>query len=132
MLTKKAKIEQYDAVTAERDLLQLYMHDTQSGVDPIIVRKGAIRANLYRATGASGGYVVIKETVDGSCNTWIRLFEDAYRELSQHYVLSPTPENEAYRTVIERCRIERQKLLNAERDTWSEVKFSPTESDRTV
>lgn len=102
-----------ERLASENGLLNLYLYDTQRGVDPIVVRKGSVRANLYRATGASGGYVVIRTTEGDSVNTWIRGFEEAYHECT-HSEWSFTPENEDYRTVIERCRIERQRKLDAQ------------------
>lgn len=64
-LTKKAKLEQFDALNKMHDLLIRYFWDDRDGVQPEPVAKyrtkdgDKFKASLYRTDLASGGYIVI-------------------------------------------------------------------------
>jgi hypothetical protein len=69
MLTKKAKLEQFDAMQRERDLLQRYFWDSREGVKPDA--KARVRTNsgdvrmfaVYRVDAAHGGYIVLESSL---------------------------------------------------------------------
>lgn len=64
-LTKKAKLEMFDALDRSHNLLIRYFWDSREGVKPLVVAKhktpsgDRIRASVYRTDLASGGYVVL-------------------------------------------------------------------------
>lgn len=63
-MTKKAKLEQYDAMNRMHDLLIRYFWDSRDGVKAertATYRKNGdtFKASVYRTDLASGGYVVI-------------------------------------------------------------------------
>lgn len=97
--TKAELLERDDRITKQNTLYMLYLHDTQTGVLPIVVRKGTIRINLYRPESASGGYCVFLDRDGESVNTWIMYFEEAQR-------IQANDNNLDLRIVIERARIE--------------------------
>ena len=73
-LTKKYMLEDYPRLERKCGLLDLYVHDTQTGRKPDAVEKrGEFTATLYRATGAMGGYVVWLATG----NTWVEYLDEA-------------------------------------------------------
>lgn len=75
-LSKKAKVEQFDALKQERDLMHLLLYDIARGVEPdaiversepdIYGRAEDVHAEgkMWRAIGASGGIVLLR--------TWTR------------------------------------------------------------
>ena len=85
--TKKYMIEDYERLYHHADLLEHYLWDTQAGAKPDATEKYKdkncdVRVQLYRAAGALGGYVVIKETLP---NIWrlddaIRMYQDNHSE----------------------------------------------------
>jgi hypothetical protein len=108
-VTKKAKLEQYDALSAERDLLSLYFYDIETGRKPdATVRSGKVTMRLFRATGAQGGYVVLKEN-DGATSPRLVLFEELQRQYAAYYDNETLP----LRICIERMNVERHKLFNS-------------------
>jgi len=66
MLTKKAKLEQFDELSRERDLLQRFFWDSREGVKPdaktrIRTKSGDILLfTLYCTQAAHGGYIVLE------------------------------------------------------------------------
>lgn len=67
-ISKKQKLEQFDELKAERDLLQRYFWDSRSGVlyrpDAAVVVEAdgvLITLSVYRFFAAHGGYVVIEQ-----------------------------------------------------------------------
>lgn len=108
--TKKYMVENYERLYRHADLLELYLFDTQFGVKPDAVASektkdgDRVTMSLYRANGAMGGYVVIKESI---CSIWTlddanRLYEGKHSEYSL-----------AARCCLERLTIARQKIVNA-------------------
>lgn len=113
--TQKEKLEQFDALYAHADLLELYLHDTQHGKIPDAVerrrnkREGNIRCALYRATSASGGYVVIVNLTYG--HTEIKRLDDILDYLRAY------PSGTYYpliRECIAALNVARSKLINNE------------------
>ena len=65
MLTKKAKLEQFDRLNAMHDVLIRYFWDSRKGYRPQATAKyrtkdgDRFKASVYRTDLASGGYIVI-------------------------------------------------------------------------
>ena len=67
--TQKEKLSQFDSLKEEKELLDLYLYDSQfnqpDATETIHDKiAGYTRVQLWRATSASGGYVVIRQTLD--------------------------------------------------------------------
>jgi hypothetical protein len=69
-MSNAAKVDAYDAVSAERDLMHLVLYDQMKGLVPRRLRHEEpcdndevyiVVADLYRPTGGHGGIVVLKE-----------------------------------------------------------------------
>lgn len=111
-MTKKAKLESFDAVADERDLLSLYFYDMETGRKPdASEREGKITARLYRALGAQAGYVVLKLN-DGATSPRLVLLDALKDQYSQYYDSESLP----IRCCIERLMIARNKLWAREND----------------
>lgn len=117
MKLSRAQLEEVNnRLQAQNNLLELYLYDTVNNVEPtsvvnIVKTKDCSRvsADLYRATGAMGGYVILKYHMPGQkiqvhIATLDTFAEQFSRDYSQYSVNA--------RIVIERLRIERQKLSN--------------------
>lgn len=105
-MTKKAKLENYDAVATERDLLSLYFYDQETGRKPdASEREGQVTARLFRATGAQGGYVVLKLN-DGATSPRLVTLDAVRDEYATRYHSDSFP----IRSCIERLMIARNKL----------------------
>ena len=71
-MTKKSKLEQFDTVAQERDLLQRYFWDNCAGVEPAITAtyrtkdNDYFRAFVYAPDRADGGYIVITSVPAGT------------------------------------------------------------------
>jgi hypothetical protein len=110
-ITKQFKIENFDRINDLNGLYWLYLCDTQNGTKPDTTEEGFskdngnVRIQLYRATCASGGYVVIRE---GSYPT-IMLLDDAVRQYSDNH----SPYTLALRSCLEICLRVRRNLLDA-------------------
>lgn len=105
-MTKKAKVEQYDAVAAERDLLSLYFYDMETGRKPdASEREGNVTARLFRAMGAQAGYVVLKQN-DGATSPRLVTLDALKDEYSTCYRTDSLP----IRSCIERLMIARNRM----------------------
>lgn len=108
--TKKYMTEDYERLYDHGGLLELYLYDTQAGHKPDAVEtegKGTdkVRLQLWRATSASGGYVVMQNTI---ASIWTldeanRIFHDRHDEHSL-----------AIRLCLERLTIARNKAWQLE------------------
>lgn len=108
-MTKKSKLEQYDAVAAERDLLSLYFYDMETGHKPdASEREGNVTARLFRAMGAQAGYVVLKQN-DGATSPRLVTLDALKDQYASYYDSASLP----VRSVIERLMIARNKLWQA-------------------
>lgn len=109
--TKKYMVEDYERLYEHSSLLDLYLFDTQSGSKPDAVESyvdskdgavtDAVRVELWRAKSASGGYVVITQSLP---NIWylddaIRMYADNH---SEHTL--------GIRICLERLRVQRNRL----------------------
>lgn len=69
MLTKKSKLEQFDSLQREHDLLERYFWDTRQGVKAeakarIRTKSGDILLfTLYQTKAAHGGYIVLESSL---------------------------------------------------------------------
>ena len=116
-MTKKAKLEGYDAVAAERDLLSLYFYDIETGRKPdASEREGNVTARLFRAMGAQGGYVVLKVN-DGATSPRLVTLDALRDQYASYYDSGSLP----IRCCIERLMIARNKL-------WARDSASPDAS----
>lgn len=107
--TKKHMVDDYERLHRHADLLELYLYDTQSGRKPdgeerYSDKNGSVRIQLWRATGADGGYVVIRESLP---NIWrlddaVRMYADNHTE----YTLG-------IRICLERLAVKRNQLCAA-------------------
>lgn len=105
-MTKKAKLETYDAIAAERDLLSLYFYDMETGRKPdASEREGSVTARLFRATGAQAGYVVLKLN-DGATSPRLITLDALKDEYSTCYRMDSLP----IRSCIERLMIARNRI----------------------
>ena len=105
-MTKKAKVEGFDAVSAERDLLSLYFYDMETGRKPdASEREGNVTARLFRATGAQAGYVVLKQN-DGATSPRLVLLDVLKDQYASYCDSASLP----VRSCIERLMIARNKL----------------------
>jgi hypothetical protein len=107
-MTKKQMIEDFPKVSQENDLLSLYLYDTQMGRKPDAVESekqedGRVRIQLWRASGAMGGYVVITNV--GS-NAAILSLDQANEHMRGHYDNYTLPR----RLCLERLTAIRNKL----------------------
>lgn len=111
-ITKKNMLEDYPALKQRADLLELYLYDTQTGRQPDAVESYSqdgdyacnVSIQLWRASHASGGYVVVKEVLP---NIW--LLDDAlirFGESHSHY-------NAGIRICLDRLRVIRNRMLDA-------------------
>lgn len=116
--TNKYRIEMFDQVEQERDLLSLYLFDTVTSIgrntNPPITehcrdKHANVHAALYRPMGAIGGYVVLR--VDD--NVSIHRFE----ELQAHYQTKYSEYTLAIRTVLERLNVTRNRMFDAAQTT---------------
>jgi hypothetical protein len=116
-LTKKAKLEQFDAVQAERDLMWLYLYDTTWNVNLDATEKHAevikgervaVRGQLFRTRGAMAGYVVIRVTTGHGESIgrreYITCLDDCNIPDVSEYTLCE-------RIVLDRLRVARNKIL---------------------
>lgn len=109
--TKKQMVEEYPKVKAERDLLDLYLFDSQNGGAPDATEiYGTMRGQLFRASGGAGGYVVIWHIPDYDTNftgnaqihyldEWNSLLRDNH---SEHTL--------ALRVLLERLTVARNRI----------------------
>ena len=108
--TNKHKVDDYERLHNHADLLELYLYDTQTGTKPDaserLPENG--RVQLWRATGASGGYVVMRESI---CNIW--LLDDAVRIFNER----ATEHNAPLRIALERLTIARNRLCREQLQT---------------
>lgn len=110
--TQKEKLEQFDALYAHADLLELYLYDTQHGKKPDAVERrrnklaGKVCCSLYRATSASGGYVVIANLTYG--HTEITRLDD----ILDHLRTWSGTYNPLIRECITALNVARSKLIN--------------------
>jgi hypothetical protein len=105
-MTKKDKLEHYDAVAAERDLLSLYLYDMETGAECVREREGNVRVRLYRALGASGGYIVINQR---DSSPQIEYFERYGERMRGYYDNDTLP----IRLCLERLSIARNRMVEA-------------------
>ncbi len=106
--TKKYMTEDYERLHKHAGLLELYLFDTQTGAKPDARehyrdKNSDARVELWRAKGASGGYVVINT---GLPNVWY--LDDAiemYRENHSEHTL-------AIRVCLERMRVHRNRMYS--------------------
>lgn len=87
--TKKYMTADYERLYNHASLLDDYLYDTQSGRKPDATEKhtnkfNSVRVQLWRAKSATGGYVVVMETLP---NIWylddaIRIFSERHDEYS--------------------------------------------------
>ena len=101
--THKYMIEDYERLYAHANLLELYLYDTQSGAKPDVTERLPEngRIQLWRATGAAGGYVVLRQS---TCNVW--LLDDAIRLFNERQTEHTLP----IRVALERLQIARNRL----------------------
>jgi hypothetical protein len=109
-MTKREMLETFPRVSKENDLLGLYLYDTQMGHRPNAIERerqpdgnGWVRVQLWRATGALGGYVVI---CDVSNNARIVSLDDANEQMRDRYDNYTLP----LRLCLERLTGERNRL----------------------
>lgn len=107
--TKKYMVEDYERLHKHADLLDHYLWDTQAGVKPDAVescrdKNCSVRVQLWRAKGASGGYVVINEAMP---DIW--LLDDAIRMYTDNH----SEHTLGIRLCLERLRVKRNQLLAA-------------------
>ena len=105
-MTKKDKLEHYDAVAAERDLLSLYFYDQETGAECIRTHEGTTWMRLYRALGASGGYVVLNQR---GLSPQINYFEKYGEQMRGYYDNESLP----IRLCLERLSVERNRMVDA-------------------
>lgn len=104
-MTQKEKINGYDVLAAERDLLSLYFYGRETNREPDAQeREGNTRMKLYRAAGAQGGYVVVTQPT-GSPH--IELFEHMKERMAKYYDNESLP----IRLCLERLWIARSKMF---------------------
>jgi hypothetical protein len=109
--TKKYMTEDYERLYDRASLLELYLWNTQHGAEPDATEQytstkdghliADVRVQLWRATSASGGYVVITESLS---NVWyldeaIKLYNDNH---SEHTL--------GIRICLERLAVKRNKM----------------------
>jgi hypothetical protein len=112
-MTKKGKLEQYDTVSTERDLLSLYFYDQETNRKPdASEREGNVTARLYRAMGAQAGYVVLKQN-DGATSPRLVTLDALKDYYSSYYDSASLP----IRCCIERLMVARNKLWAREDST---------------
>ena len=105
-MTKAAKLASFDTVATERDLLSLYFYDMETGRKPdASERESNVTARLFRATGAMGGYVVLKQN-DGATSPRLTTLDGIRDEYATCYQSDSLP----IRSCIERLMIARNKL----------------------
>lgn len=107
--TKKYMVDDYERLRAHADLLELYLWDTQDGRKPDAVehykdKNCNVSVQLWRATSASGGYVVIKETLPNVflLDAALAIYADNH---SEHTL--------GVRICLERLRVKRSQLVAA-------------------
>lgn len=108
-MTQKDKINRYDALAKERDLLSLYFYDQETKLntvkaDAIKVREGSVRMTLYRANGAQGGYVVMTQK---DASPHIELFEAMKDRMAKYYDNESLP----IRLCLERLWVARDRMF---------------------
>jgi hypothetical protein len=105
--TQKYMIENFASVSDERDLLNLYLHDTQTGRMPNVEETFVIdgdetgKIQLWRATSAHGGYVVVMQSYPR-----IHFLDD----LNRMYRDNHSPYSIGLRTALERLTAWRNRL----------------------
>lgn len=112
--TKKYMVEEFDRLYDHAALLDLYLFDTQTKAEPdatefySVMKDGRLesdtRVELWRGKSASGGYVVIMETLP---NIWY--LDEAiakYRDNHSEHTLG-------IRICLERLRVKRNRLFEA-------------------
>ena len=112
MITKKAKLEQFDELQKEHDLLQRFFWDTVKAINPDVVEKyvtadgDVFHAVLYGADRADGGYIV-QESIPGTPS--IKYYDD------WQYAVSQMPHGTEYtlamKILAERISIKRAHFL---------------------
>lgn len=111
--TNKYRIETYDQVEAERDLLSLYLYDTATSIgrsaNPPITehirdKHASVTGSLYRPLGALGGYVVLRVDDNVSIHAFETLYEWYRTQCSEHTL--------AIRTVMERLNVTRNRMFD--------------------
>lgn len=106
--TKKYMVEDYERLHDHAELLELYLYDSQRG-ENCDVRftegkgENRVHVELYRATGAMGGYVVIRD-----CMANIFTLDDAIRRFSDNHSEYSLP----LRIALEKCSVVRGRLLD--------------------
>jgi hypothetical protein len=104
-MTQKDKLATYDALAAERDLLSLYLYDMETGAECVKEREGSTRIRLYRALGASGGYVVVNQR---DLSPQIHYFEKYGEQMRQYYDNESLP----IRLCLERLSVARNRMVD--------------------
>lgn len=107
--TKKYMVEDYERLYKHAGLLELYLYDTQSGAKPDAIEmegrgEDRVRVQLWRAKSASGGYVVIQETLP---NIW--LLNDAVQRFSDNH----SQHSLNLRLCLERATVARNRIAMA-------------------
>ena len=107
--TKKYMIENYERLYKHADLLDLYLYDTQTRRPPDAVEKhkdeyAKVRVELYRATSAHGGYVVILNS-----NANIFYLDDINRRMAEDHSVYFL----GMRICLERITIARNRAMEA-------------------
>lgn len=120
--TKKSILEGYPEMSKQNDLLGLYLYDTQLGRIPNAVKVekeqdgSKVRVQLYRATGAQGGYVVITNV---GFTTRIATLDDANAQMQGRYDEYTLP----LRLCLERVTAERNRLCSPESQARQHVEL---------
>lgn len=115
-LTKKFMLENYEHLERKEGLEMLYLFDTENGRDPDAVEiHGNVRGKLFRATGATGGYVVAWHIPDQgqTGNTHIEYLDS--------FDVRPTDYNLSLRIVLERLKAARQRMWDAAKERSAAV-----------
>jgi hypothetical protein len=107
--TQKYMVNDYERLYDHASLLDLYLFDTQSGAKPDATehyrdKNCNATVQLWRAKGAAGGYVIVKDVLP---NIWyldeaISMYADNHSEYTV-----------AIRVCLERLRITRNRLYEA-------------------
>jgi hypothetical protein len=110
-ITKKDKLERFDTLQEEKNLLDLYLHDTQNGIEPDETEiEFNVRGQLFRSRSPHCGYVVIYHIPDlgqhGS--TEIKYLDDWNRLSAERFSMSE--HTLPLRIVLERLTIARNRL----------------------
>ena len=119
-ITQKQKIEKYDSLVRENDLLTRYFWETQKATMPDKVLKGAetdhrdlikLTASLYCVTSSYGGFVVLEWNTNGSLAHYLKWADEWLDTPAQYGSVSHDIEE----SLKEKMRMYRTQVFHDER-----------------